>query len=118
MRHANGNAHIHSDSDSDGNCHIHSDGDSDSNATYADGDSNSYAYTDSYTTAQRHLLQRYSDGYSHSNRNARIPAAFTDAAASADTAASPLALLRNQGLVRTNSRVPSLSWIRPAGAGR
>ena len=46
MRHAYGNAHIHSDSDCDGNCHIH-----------ANGDRNSYAYTDSY--CQRRQRQQH-----------------------------------------------------------
>jgi len=78
MRHAYGNAHIHSDSDSDGDGHIHANGDSNSYAyadSYTNGDSHSYAYTNS---------DRY--GYSHSNGK-RIAAAFTDATATADTAA-------------------------------
>ena len=66
MRHAygnaNGDAHIHSDSDCDGNCHIHSDGDSD---IYCNGNGN---------------CDRYS--YGHSDR---IAAAYTDATPSADT---------------------------------
>ena len=60
MRHANGNAHIHSDGDCDGNGHIHSDGDSD-------------IYCNGYR-------------YCYSNCDRRTAAAYTDATASADTA--------------------------------
>ncbi len=80
---ANGDAHIHSDSDCDGNCHIHTDGDS-------DGDSN--AYTDSNGDSDGNI---YSYGYSYSNCHSysdHTAAAFTDAATTADTAASSLAL--------------------------
>ena len=81
MRHAYGNANIHSDvdsdSDCDGNSYIHADGDSNS-YPYTDSDGNSYAYTDSNSDGY---------GYGHSNRNRkRIPAAFTDATATADAA--------------------------------
>ena len=82
MRHANGDAHIHSDSDSDGDGHIHANGDSNSYAyadSYTNGDSNSYAYTYGDSNSDRY-------GYSHSNGK-RIAAAFTDATATADTAA-------------------------------
>ena len=86
MRHAygnaNGDAHIHSDSDSDGNCHIHANGDSNSYAytdSYTYGDSNSYAYANSDCD---------SNCYGHGDSNCdRIAAAFTDATATADTAA-------------------------------
>ena len=82
MRHANGDAHIHSDSDSDGDGHIHANGDSNSYAyadSYTNGDSHSYAYTNGDSNSDRY-------GYSHSNGK-RIAAAFTDATATADTAA-------------------------------
>ena len=102
---ANGDAHIHSDSDSDGNCHIHSDGDSDSNChIHSDGDSNSYAYTDSYTYGDSDI---YRDGYSHSYSYGNCDhyaAAYTDAATSADTAASSLALLRIKGTREKKTR--------------
>ena len=62
---AYGNAHIHSDGNSDGNGHIHSDGNCNGNA-YAITDSNSYSNGECDRTA----------------------AGFTDAAASADTAAA------------------------------
>ncbi len=83
MRHANGDAHIHSDGDSDGNCHIHSDGHSNSYAytdsySYGHSNSNSYAYTDSYC---------YGHGYSNCDCE-HIAAAYTDATAPADTAAA------------------------------
>ena len=61
MRHANGDAHIHSDSDCDGNCHVHANGDIHCNS---DGDC-------------------HSNGYGNSDRPA---AAFTVATATADTA--------------------------------
>jgi hypothetical protein len=75
MRHAygnaNGNCHIHSDSDCDGNCHIHSDGDRD---IYC----NSYSYS-----------------YSYSNCD-RTASAYTDATPSADTAGPSEHLLLRQ----------------------
>ena len=81
--HADSNSYVYSDSDCDGNCHIHSDGDRYSNC---DGHGNCDSYCD------------------------RIAAAYTDAAASADTAASPLALFRLRG-TRENelasSRIPA-----------
>ena len=88
MRHANGNAHIHADSDcdsnrniycnsdryghihansdSDGNCRIHSNCDSYGNV-YADCNGNGYAYTECYA-------------------NCDCVAAFPVATATADTA--------------------------------
>ena len=63
MRHAYGNAHIHSDGDCHGNCHIHSNGDSD---IYCNGNGDSYSYSNGHC-----------DG---------TAAAYTDAATSADTA--------------------------------
>jgi hypothetical protein len=88
MRHAIANAHIHSDSDGNGNCHIDSDSDRDGNAhaiTDSNGDSDgdcdgAFANTDSNGD---------SDGNCYSDCNSdRIPAAFTDATATADTAAA------------------------------
>ena len=92
MRHAYGNAngdsncHIHSDSgcngnaytitDSNGHGHIHSDGDCHGNA-YANSDSNSNC-----------------DSNDDCDRTA---AAYTDATATADTAASPLAFFGIRG---------------------
>jgi hypothetical protein len=103
MRHAYGNAygesnsHIHANCDAhgngavangdsycDGNCHIHSDGDCDGDGhvhANGDGDSDVYANCDC-------------DCDSNGDCD-RIAAAYTDATASPDTAASPLALLRN-----------------------
>ena len=102
MRHAYGNAngdgHIHSDSDCDGNCHIHANCDCDSNChIHANGDCNSYG-------------NGYSHGYSDCDRIAEV---YADATAAPDTAASSVALFRLRELARTNSRVPSLRWIRP-----
>jgi len=62
---ANCDAHIHSDTDRDCNRHVHSDGDSDS---------------DVYANSDR-------DGNGDSNCD-RIAAVYTDATASADTAAA------------------------------
>jgi hypothetical protein len=80
MRHANGDAHIHSDGDCDGNCHIHADAN-----VKPDGNVNTYG------NSHRHG-DRYGSGhsytYSNSNGNCdHIAAAYTDATASADTAA-------------------------------
>ena len=115
MRLAYGNAHIHADGDS--NTNIHSDCNSDSNCHsyaygYGDGhsDLHAYGYSDSYIYAYRNCD---SYGHSHSDGNADGVAAHTDATASAHTAASSLALFRLGELARTNSRVPSLRWIRP-----
>ena len=94
---ANGDAHIHSDGDCDGNCHIHSDSDCDGNChIHANGDSHSDIYCNGYSNR---------DCDSNCDRTA---AAYTDATASSDTAASPLALFRLRELARTNSRVPSV----------
>ena len=78
MRHAYGNAngdgHIHAD----GNCHIHADAN-----VKPDGNVNTYGNSD------RHG-DRYGSGYSYTYSNGNgdhIAAAFTDATASADTAA-------------------------------
>jgi hypothetical protein len=107
MRHAYGNAHIHADGDSDTN--IHSDCNSD-----GDGHSHShihaYGYSDRYIYAYRN---GDSYGYCDSDGNSDRVAAYTDATATAHTAASSLALFRLRELARTNSRVPSLRWIRP-----
>jgi hypothetical protein len=101
MRHAYGNAngdgHIHSN----GDCHIHSDGDCDGNI-YCDG---------------------YGNSHSHGNSNSdcdRIAAVHTDAATSADTAASPLALFAElRELARTDSRVPALlHWVPSSRTAR
>ena len=105
--------------------HIHADGNCDSNVyaysdrhgyiyAYGDGDGYIHAYSDrhGYIHAYRNCnCYSYCNSYGNSDRTA---AAFTDATASADTAASPLALLRNlRELARTNSRVPRLRSIRP-----
>jgi hypothetical protein len=72
MWHAYGNAHSYAD----GNCHIHPDGD-------CDGNSDSDIY-----------CNRYSNCYGHSDSNGnRIAAAYTDATASADTAAPTVRLV-------------------------
>ena len=83
MRHAYGNANGNAngdvavaDCDSDGDGHIHADSDCDGNS-HADSDANGdiYGYGNRY-------------GYSHSDGNLkRIPAAYTHATASSDTAA-------------------------------
>jgi len=93
MWHAYGDAHLHSDGDCDGNCHIHSDCDSNSDI-YCNGD-------------------RY--GYSDSNGDGNCDcyctaAAYTDATASADTAAStvrPAGCLISLGTRERTSRVPN-----------
>jgi hypothetical protein len=73
MRHAYGDAHIHSDGDCDGNCHIHADGDSDGNChVHSDG------HSDIYCNGNGNC-----DRYGHCDR---IAAAYTDATPSADTA--------------------------------
>jgi hypothetical protein len=75
MRHAYGDANVHSDRDCDGNCHIHADGDSDGNChVHSDG------HSDIYCNGNGNC-DRYSYGHSH-----RTAAAYTDATASADTA--------------------------------
>jgi hypothetical protein len=73
MRHAYGNAHIHSDGDCHGNCHIHSDCDGNCHL-HSDGDSDIYCNCNG---------NRYSYGHSH-----RTASAYTDATASSDTAAT------------------------------
>ena len=91
MRLAYGNA------DGNCNCHIHSDGDCHSNGhIHADGDC--------HGDCDRHLD---SDCHGDSNGNCdRAAADYTDATASAHTAASWLALFRLGELAMTNSRVP------------
>src|SRR6476620_486077 len=78
--------------------------------SYIHADSNSYVYSDSDCDGNCHI---HSDGDRYSNCDSycdRIAAAYTDAAASADTAASPLALFRLRG-TRENelasSRIPA-----------
>ena len=99
MRHANGNACIHAnsdcDGDRDGNSHIHADGHSDGNAhadSYANGHSNSYAHTDSYAYCDSNSYRvgaPITDGHSNGNCDRIAPAAvFTDATATAHTAAA------------------------------
>ena len=112
MRHAYGNAHIHADGN--GNAHVH---------TYGDCHSNCYIHANSNGNGNIHSdgdcdsnVYANSDGNSncYSNGNCDHTAAdYTDATASADAAASRLALFRLGELARTNSRVPSLRWIRP-----
>ena len=96
MRHAYGNAHIHADGDCD--AYIHSDCNSDSNCHsyshgYGDGHSHihAYGYSDRYIYAYRN---GDSYGYCDSDGNSDRVAAYTDATASAHTAASSLALFR------------------------
>ena len=62
MRHAYGNAHIHSDGDGDG--HIHSDGNCDSNSyAYTDSNSDSDIYCNGYGDAlQQQQLRPYRRG--------------------------------------------------------
>jgi hypothetical protein len=67
MRHAYGNAHLHSDGDCHGNCHIHANCDGNCHI-HANGDRDIYCNC---------------DRYSHSHRTA---SAYTDATASSDTA--------------------------------
>ena len=90
MRHAHGNAngdgHIYSDGNSDCNGYIHSDGDSNSDA---DANTNGNGNGDRYS-------HRYSNGDCD-----RIAAGYTNAAASGDTAASPLAFF---GITGTRER--------------
>ena len=95
MRLAYGNAHIHAD----GNCnaHVHADGDCHSNChIHADCDCDS----DSHVDSDRHL-----NSDCHGDRD-RTTTVYTDATASAHTAASRLALFRLGELAITNSRVP------------
>jgi hypothetical protein len=90
MRLAYGNAN------GDSNCHIHSDGDSNGNA-YAkpDGNSHIYAYGDCDGNA---YADRDGNSNCHSNGDCDCTAAaYTDAAASADTAAPPLAFFGIRG---------------------
>ena len=84
-----GNCHAYADSDAHGDCHVHADGDRDSHV-YADGDCHSDV-----------------DCNCHSDRDTNIDrsaAAFTDAATSADTAASSLAIVRTLGNSRDKTR--------------
>ena len=95
MRHAYGNAHIHADGDCDAYVHA-----------YGDCHSNCHIHADSNgdVDSDRHLD---SDCHGDCNGNCeRIAAAYTDATASAHTAASRLALFRLGELAITNSRVP------------
>ena len=87
MWHANGNAN--------GNCHIHSDGDCHGNA-YAITDSNGHGHIHSDGDCHGNA---YANSDSNSNDDCdRTAAAYTDATATADTAASPLAFF---GIRRT-----------------
>ena len=118
MRHAYGNANSEPDGDGDGNCHIHPDGDPYLNAyantngnchIHSDSDCNGNAYAITDSNGDGHI---HSDGdsdgnaYANSDGNSNChsngdcdctAAAYTDAAASADTAASPLAFLGIRG---------------------
>ena len=79
MRHANGDAHLHSDGDCDGNCHIHSDSDCDGNChIHSDGDRDIYSNSNSYSNCDR------------------TASAYTDATPSADTAGPSEHLLLRQ----------------------
>jgi hypothetical protein len=98
---ANGDAYIHTDCDCDchGNGHIHSD---------CDCHGNSYAYTDSNADCDSDI---YCNGYGYGNCDGygnsycdQTAAAFTDAATSADTAASSLAIVRTLGNSRDKTR--------------
>ena len=96
MRHAYGDAHIHSDSDCDGNCHIHANGDCNGNAhtdSYANGHSDSNIYCNGYR-----------DGYCHSDCD-RTAAAYTHATASADTAGPSGHLLLREFRLHRDSQV-------------
>jgi hypothetical protein len=75
MRHAYGNAHLHSDCDCHGNCHIHADCDGNCHI-HANGDRDIYCNCNCNGDCDR---------YSHSHRTA---SAYTDATASSDTAAT------------------------------
>jgi len=114
--HANGNAngdgHLHSDRDCDSNGHIHAD---------SNCHGNSYAYTDSNADCDSYIYgYGYGDCDSHSNSYSysdRTAAAFTDATATTDTAASSLALFRLRG-TRENELASSQPEVdRPAAAG-
>jgi len=108
---ANGDGHIHSDGDCDGNSHIHAD---------SDCHGNSYAYTDSNAHGDGDIYcNGYGDCDSHSNGYSdRTAAAYTDATATTDTAASSLALFRLRG-TRENELASSQPEVdRPAAAGR
>jgi len=90
MWHANGNAN--------GNCHIHSDGDCHGNA-YAITDSNGHGHIHSDGDCHGNA---YANSDSNSNCDSnddcdRTAAAYTDATATADTAASPLAFFGIRG---------------------
>jgi len=88
MRHAFADAYIHSDGN--GNSHVHSDGDCDGN-TYANSDCNC-------------------DCNSYSNCNDECdPSAttYTDAAASADTAAAPLGFFGITGTREATREFPA-----------
>jgi len=84
MWHAYGNANIHSDCDCDG--HIHADGDCDGNC-HIHSDSDCHGNSDVHANSDSD-----SDINGNSNSNSdHTAAAYTDATASADPAASPLA---------------------------
>jgi hypothetical protein len=102
--------------DGNGNVYAYTHGDSDVHAySYGYGHIHAYGYGDSYIYTYRDsdsyiYAYRNSDGYgySHSDGNSDCVAAYTDATASAHTAASSLALFRLGELARTSSRVPGL----------
>jgi hypothetical protein len=99
MRHAYGNTYIHSDCNSDGNCHSYSHGDGDGHSHI-----HAYGYSDRYIYAYRN---GDSYGYCDSDGNSDRVAAYTDATASAHTAASSLALFRLGELARTTREFPA-----------
>ena len=104
---ANGNGHIHSDSNCHGNSYAYTDSNADCDGhIHADSDchGNSYAYTDSNADC---------DSNSNSDRTA---AAYTNATASADTAASPLACCGIRGTRENELASSQLQVDRSAAA--
>ena len=86
-----------SDAYGESNSHIHAD-------SYTNGDGDSYVYSDSDCDGNCHIHSDGDcDGHGDSNCD-RITAAYTDAATSADTAASSLALFRLRGNSRERTR--------------
>ena len=82
---------------------------------YANGDSNGYAYTDSYANCNGNGYA-HTDSYGNCYSNGdcdRTAAAFTDGAASTDTAAAPVGSGTSYPLTRELANDPASSPSDP-----
>ena len=96
--HGDGHSHIHTDGNSDSDSHAYTKPDGNSNCdghAYAKSDCDCYAYAKSDSNC-------YINGDCD-----RTAAGFTDATASADTAASPLGFLKITGTRETTREFPA-----------